>query len=333
MTETAGEPVEDTAPQAPRRPREDAPAAQAEPAGEPLPAVARAQLPEPGELNLDHVAHFVPDPEAARKALERLGFTVTPFSEQQHRTEADGPLAPAGTGNRCVMFRRGYVEFLSPLADTPMAAQLNAAIARYVGVHLVAFGTQDPDGDRTRLAREQFNPLHPVALQRRIGTPEGEDTARFTVVRVPPGTMPEGRIQFCRHHTPQLVWQNRWLAHRNRAVGLRSVILCVQDPDEAAGRYRRFTGLGSEREARGWRLTSARGNVLIWGPEATGQALNLKPPALPWIAGYVLLSSDLRETKRVLHDGKFATHPFGERAIAVTAPPELGGVVIFSDAA
>lgn len=321
-----GEPVAPAAERAPAAAVADTPAA-------PLPAVARAQLPEPGELNLDHVAHFVPDPEAARKALERLGFTVTPFSEQQHRTEADGPLVPAGTGNRCVMFRRGYVEFLSPIADTPLAAQLNAAIARYVGVHLVAFGTQDPDGDHARLAAAGFGPLQPVALQRSIGTPEGEDTARFTVVRVPPGTMPEGRIQFCCHRTPQLVWQNRWLTHRNRAVGLRSAILCVDDPDEAADRYRRFTGLAPERDARGWRLATARGNLLIWGPEATAQALGVEPPALPWIAGYVLLSSDLNETKRALQEAKLHPQPFEERGLALAAPPELGGVVVFTDAA
>lgn len=311
----------------------EAAAAGAEASAPPLSALARAQLPEPGELNLDHIAHFVPDPEAARKALERLGFTVTPFSEQQHRTEADAPLTPAGTGNRCVMFRRGYVEFLSPIAETPLAAQLNAAIARYVGVHLVAFGTQDPEGDHARLAEGGFAPLHPVALQRRIGTPEGEDTARFTVVRVPPGAMPEGRIQFCCHHTPHLVWQSRWLTHRNRAVALRSVILCVEDPDGAAGRYRRFTGLAAERDGRGWRLPTARGSVLVWGPEATERALGVKPPALPWIAGYVLLSSDLKETKRALHEAKLPAHPFDERGLAVAAPPELGGVVVFTDAA
>jgi hypothetical protein len=303
------------------------------PEAEALPAVARAQLPGAGELNLDHVAHFVPDPEAARKALERLGFTVTPFSEQQHRTEADSPLVPAGTGNRCVMFRRGYIEFLSPIADTPLAAQLNAAIGRYVGVHLVAFGTQDPEGDHARLTERQFNPLDPVALQRQIGTSEGEDTARFTVVRVPPGTMPEGRIQFCCHRTPQLLWQSRWLTHRNRAVGLRSVILCVEDPDEAAERYRCFTGLAAEHDPRGWRLSTARGSVLLWNPQATEQALGAKPPALPWIAGYVLLSSDLKETKRALHAGKLTAQPFEERALAVAAPAELGGLVIFTDAA
>ena len=106
---------------------------------------------------------------------------------------------PAGTGNRCVMLRAGYIEFLTPVADTPLAAQLRTAIARYVGVHLIAFGTSDPQSDHARLRHGGFSPLEPVALQRQIETPQGTDTARFTVVRVPPGTMAEGRIQFTQY--------------------------------------------------------------------------------------------------------------------------------------
>src|SRR5438046_3020890 len=103
--------------------------------------IAAAQVPPPGALTLDHVAHFVPDSAGASDALERLGFTLTPFSAQSHRLQSDGPLVPAGTGNRCVMFERGYLEFLTPTGDTPLADQLRAAIARYIGIHLIAFGT------------------------------------------------------------------------------------------------------------------------------------------------------------------------------------------------
>jgi hypothetical protein len=70
--------------------------------------ITRAQVPAPGELTLDHVAYFVPHIDAASDALERLGFSLTPFSAQSHRLEAGGPVVPAGTGNRCVMLERGY---------------------------------------------------------------------------------------------------------------------------------------------------------------------------------------------------------------------------------
>ena len=125
-------------------------------------------MPAPGALNVDHVAHFVPDIDAASAALESLGFTLTPFSAQSHRLEPGGPLVPAGTGNRCVMLRSGYLEFLTPTADTPVAQQLRAAMERYVGVHLVAFGTGAPEADRTRLEAQGFDPLPAVSLQRPI---------------------------------------------------------------------------------------------------------------------------------------------------------------------
>ena len=54
------------------------------------------QSPTPGALNIDHVAHFVPQREACHEALIRLGFSPTPFSLQQHRVAPDAPLAPVG---------------------------------------------------------------------------------------------------------------------------------------------------------------------------------------------------------------------------------------------
>ena len=161
-------------------------------------STASAQVPAAGQLVLDHVAHFVPHLDSASAELEKLGFTLTPFSAQSHRPEPGGPVSPAGTGNRCIMFQQGYLEILTPTGDTLLANQLRTAIKRYVGVHLVAFGTAAPEADRARLAKGGFAPLEPVALQREIGTPEGTGTARFTIVRVPPGTMAEGRIRLNR---------------------------------------------------------------------------------------------------------------------------------------
>src|SRR6516225_4807782 len=59
------------------------------------------QLPDSGQIFLDHVAHFVPAIDAAAKALELCGFRLTPFTAQ---TDQIGDKSvPAGTGNRCAM--------------------------------------------------------------------------------------------------------------------------------------------------------------------------------------------------------------------------------------
>lgn len=291
--------------------------------------MANNQVPADGELVLDHVAHFVPHVEAASAALEKLGFTLTPFSAQSHRPEPGGPLTPAGAGNRCVMLRRGYLEFLTPTGDTPLATQLRTAIKRYVGVHLIAFGTAAPEADHARLAKAGFSPLEPVALQREIGTTEGASTARFTVVRVPPGTMAEGRVQFCRHHTSELLWQERWLGHANRAAGLNGVLLCVADPQEAARRYSRYTGLLAQVSGSVWRIDTARGHLLFLDPETLERRLDVKSPSLPWIAGYILESDDIAASGDFLRQSGTGVHVLGSRRLLVKLPAAVGGLAIF----
>lgn len=277
-------------------------------------------------ITVDHIAHFVPGPDAASAALTDLGFTLTPFSEQSHRPDADGPLVPAGTGNRCVMLQQGYLEFLTPLHDTPNAQQLRTAIARYTGVHLIAFGTDAPHEDYARLKHEGFTPLAPLPLQREAQTPNGTATARFTVVRVPPPVMAEGRIQFCQHHTPDVVWQPRWLTHANHAVALAGVLLCVADAAATAQRYARFTGLPVHRLDQAWRLDTARGYVLIADAEPVQRVLGVTAPALPWIAGYVLDSDDMRATAQ-----RVGGRTLGERVV-FDLPPALGGTIVWQSA-
>lgn len=287
------------------------------------------QVPDPGKLTLDHVAHFVPDIDRASRALERLGFTLTPFSAQSHRLEPGGPLMPAGTGNRCVMLESGYLEFLTPTGDTMIANQLRAAIKRHVGVHLIAFGTATPEIDHARLSQAGFEPLHPVELQRNIERASGTGVARFTVVRVLPGCMPEGRIQFCRHHTPELLWQPRWMRHANGAAALTGVLVCVEDPEGTAQRYSRFTGLPPHLAGNCWRIDTSRGFLLFVPPETVQRRFGITPPALPWIAGYTLSCDRVQSARSRLLAAGFEVRSLDAGRFFVVLPPELGGLAVF----
>jgi hypothetical protein len=289
------------------------------------------QRPKPGTLSLDHVAHFVPDIDRASTALERLGFTLTPFSLQQHRTRPDGPLEPAGSGNRCAMLRRGYVEFLTPTSDTPVAARMRAAIGRYVGQHLICFGTSESARQHAHLVETGFQPQPPVSLQRQIGTETGEGTARFTVQRVAPEAMPEGRIQIVEHHTPELLWQGRWLGHANGAAALLASLVCVADVDEAAARFARFTQSKARRAGTAALIDTGIGAVVILAADAATSTLGLPPPILPWIAGMVLRVDDLAATRDYFDRAKLVSRPAGKAGLAVDGPPEIGGAFIFTE--
>ena len=283
-------------------------------------------------LSLDHVGLFVPDIGAAALALEPMGFAATPLTPQQTAGGPGEPPAPAGTSNRCIMLAGGYIEVLTATGDTPVARQLRAALARYTGLHLIAFGTADAAAEHRRLKKAGYEPLPLVPLERPVATDGGEGVARFSVVRVPPGTMAEGRIQFVQQRTPELVWQPRFLAHRNRAAALVDVLVCVEDPGEAVQRYARFAGRPAAGVApRRWRLVTDRGRVSFMDPTALAAALpGVAAPALPFIAAVVLASGDLDITRAVLAAGGVAHRDAAPGIVQVEPPPALGVTVVFS---
>jgi hypothetical protein len=241
--------------------------------------VAERQKPPPGELYLDHVAHFVPDLAAAARLLESLGFTPTP--ESAHRAQG----APAGTSNRCLMFEDGYIEILAPSSendlDTPNARRVRAMMARYDGVHLACFGTPDARFEHARLAAQGFEPEPLVDLQRTV---DGGETVRFSVVYVPPDRMPEGRVQYVQQLTPEVIWKDRFVSHANGITGLTAVYVVADDPAATAARWARFSGLLPRSEGALVCLQAARGRVLIGKRETLFEGA----PAAPALAGYAL---------------------------------------------
>lgn len=282
-------------------------------------AVAAQQIPPPGSLILDHVSHFVPDLGAAARALEALGFAVTPPSVQ--RTQ-DGP---AGTSNVCVMLEHGYLEFLAPTADTPNAQRLRATMARYPGVHLACFGTPHAEGEHRRLQAHGFSPLPVVDLQRETAE---RQLAKFKVVRAAPEKMPEGRVQFVQHLAPEAIWRPQYLGHTNTAVRLACVFVAAADPVDAAARWAEFAAL-LPRPAGGYvHLPTGRGHVLVGTPAQWSELLGDAPPA-PGLAGYAL---ECRKPALLLARCEqlgLAPRKLRDDLYAVALPQALGGAWIF----
>jgi hypothetical protein len=273
--------------------------------------IADRQRPPPGSLFLDHVSHFVPQLGAAGALLESLGFAVTPLSAQ--RTQ-DGP---AGTANRCLMLGEGYLEFLTPTADTPNARRMRKSMRRYRGVHLACFGTPAAQEEHARLKRNGFAPQPLVRLARKV---EDGMTARFSVVRAAPAKMPEGRVQFVQHLAPQAIWRPKHLRHRNGVLGLSAAYVVASNPISAAARWARFIGGLPRREGKLISLPTDRGQILF-GTRAQLEALLGAAPRAPGIAGYALACKDPGAFARLCARAGLQVN----RHRAVVLPPALGG--------
>jgi hypothetical protein len=271
---------------------------------------------------LDHVGFCTDRPEALWAAYERLGFTLTPVARQSGPRVPGGPVERFGTGNRCAMLRQGYVELLGILDPALFDNTIGRFTARYRGLHILAFGVADAQAELPRLRRAGLEIPVVVPLQRPVddSAPDGP-LARFS--RLPVPDAPEGRLQLIEHHTPELIWQPRWMEHPNHAVALEAAILAAPVPAETAARLSRLCGAVLEPDpAGGFVLPLPQGRIRILPPEALGAVLpGVAPPTLPFIAGFVLRTDDAgAAAARILHGLETRPAPDG-----LMVPPALAG--------
>jgi hypothetical protein len=273
-------------------------------------------------VSLDHVGVCSDAPQDLWAAYERLGFTLTPVARQS------GPRTPSAvperlaTGNRCAMLRHGYLELLGIIEPSLFDNGLSRFLARYQGLHILAFGVEDAPAELPRLRRAGFDIPGVVPLQRPVddAAPDGP-LARFS--RLPMPDAPEGRLQLIEHHTPELIWQERWMDHANHAVALDAAILVVKDPAETGARLSRLTGGVLEPDpAGGFGLPFREGRLRILPPSALEAVLpGVVAPTLPFIAGFVVRTDDGNAAARALLAGlETRDAPDG-----LMVPPELAG--------
>jgi glyoxalase-like protein len=290
----------------------------------PTTSTVKRRLPADEEIFLDHVGHFVRDAQSASRALRRAGFAPTPLSIQADKDPSTGRLVPTGLGNITAMFARGYLEVLFKNSDTPLAGEFDAALAGRAGLHLAAFSVSDAAAARERLAAGGFAVRDLVRMQRPVETENGQDIAAFTISRVKPKVMPEGRIQILTHHTEETVWQPRWLSHPNGVRELIDVVIAVGDVEEAAQRFARFTGRLATFTPGGALIRLDRGGVYLVGRErATEKLPELPITSLPFMMGYALGVESLAAAEAAV-DGADLEWRALEDGIVATFPAELG---------
>lgn len=286
------------------------------------------QLPSGDEVFLDHVGYFVADLDRAGERLERLGFRVSP-AYLQSNADAQGNVQPAGTSNRLVVLRRGFIELLAATHETPLADQLRQALGRYAGIHLVALSHDAIEAQRTRLTAAGFPMQEVVHLRRQVQTPKAGEVA-WSILRPQPGVMAEGRVQLVKCHTPELVWPAEPAAHENSAEGLTDLLVCVADRQEAAGRFARLANRPVRPDGPFLIVATERGRLLFVEPEAAARFLpRLSLRSLPLIAGQAMLCADLNAAKRALARHEVLPVLTSSRAACVGPADALGAYLLF----
>ena len=178
---------------------------------------------------IDHVVVNARDRLDEAAALwARLGFQVTP---RGHHT--------LGSSNNLMILGNDYIELLGVLGE----AQRTDVLDWPAGLNGIVFKTMDSDGLHATLQAAEAPVLPPQAFSRPVDMGDGRHAeAAFRTVRMEAGALPAGRMFFCHHLAPELVWHEPWRQHPNRVTGIKGVTLAVRDVEACVGLMRRVFG-------------------------------------------------------------------------------------------
>jgi catechol 2,3-dioxygenase-like lactoylglutathione lyase family enzyme len=261
-------------------------------------------------LDLDHIGIAVADLDAAATQFARLGFRLTARGYHALPPPASGAERPkVGTGNNCAMLGRGYLELIG-ITDPKYQGRLREALARYQGIHIVAFGTPDAAATARDLRSRGIQAKDPVALERPVEEGGGSELARFAIVEWPADLLAQCYFFAIQHLTREVLWKPGLLSHPNGARSLEGITVAVEDPADFAARLGRVLSVAPERGA----LQLAAGRVSVVAASALGHAA----PSLPYVAGATLGTGDLAGTAEHLSRSGIG---FERGATSLRVPP------------
>ena len=182
---------------------------------------------------VDHVVvNALFELDAACEIFTALGFAVSPRGYHS-----------LGSMNHLVMSSGAYLELVGvPRSGLQRADVMNSPL----GLSGLVFKSQDADATYARLVAEGLTVLPPLDFSRPVETGDGGGgvtrEAHFRIVRAAPECFPAGRIYFCQHLTPELVWNGEGLDHAN---GFRRLVSTAVRTTHMARDRTRYTSVTS----------------------------------------------------------------------------------------
>lgn len=176
-------------------------------------------------ISIDHVVintRYELDAAADQFAAQGLGLT-----DQGHHS--------LGSINHLAMFSADYLELIglpAPVGGEPV--QRAGVSDAPSGINGLVFKTDDADQTFSHLADVNMQGDRPNAFSRPVLADGKQQQARFRTVHVRRNLFAAGRLYFCQHLTPELVWQPQWQQHANGATRIAEVVLVSASPEATA---------------------------------------------------------------------------------------------------
>src|ERR1700761_4589486 len=174
---------------------------------------------------LDHVViNTLFDMDHAATLMSQLGFTLTPRGYHS-----------LGSINHLMVFEGHYLELVGlPLGTDVLRRDV---LESPLGLNGLVFQASDIDACISQLRGSGLAVLEPQSFSRPVTIDGVERLARFRTVRTAPELFEAGRVYYCQHYTPELVWHRQWMSHANGCQGLSELVGVSTDIETDVAHY------------------------------------------------------------------------------------------------
>lgn len=203
-------------------------------------------------LDLDHTVinvHF--DMDRAQAIFESLGFFLTPRGRHS-----------LGSINHLIVLENDYVELVGLPTDTDVVRQ--EVLESPIGIDGLVFQTKNADKTYAALRKAKLNVQPVQAFSRPVVLDGGNYEASFRTTRFAPGTYEAGRVYFCQHLTPELVWRKEWQSHTNHALRTIAFLVVSNNPAKDAKKYCQASGGQVQKGLHGESRIHAKSYALVF---------------------------------------------------------------------
>lgn len=193
-------------------------------------------------LALDHVViNVLFDMDRAAALMSALGFTLTPRGFHS-----------LGSINHLVMFEHDYLELIGLPSGTDTLRKDVLESPR--GLNGLVFKVADADACQRELRASGLAMLEPQSFSRPVTIDGVEHLARFRTVRAAPELFEAGRVYYCQHFTPELVWHRPWMSHSNGLKAMRELVVVTSNLEADASLYARAAQATPEKQGDEWTI-------------------------------------------------------------------------------
>jgi hypothetical protein len=206
-------------------------------------------------FSLDHVViNTLFDMDRAAELMSQLGFTLTPRGFHS-----------LGSINHLMVFEGHYLELIGlPLGTEVLRREV---LDSPLGLNGLVFQAGNVDACIGPLRDSGLNMQEPQSFSRPVTIGGAEQLARFRTVRTAPDVFEAGRVYYCQHDTPELVWRREWMSHANACQGLSELVVVTTSIETDASRYAKAAQAPANHWDSGvWVIDLGRFRITLMSP-------------------------------------------------------------------